>query len=148
MILKLIVYFFLKKLKIDFNQIIIITLNLYKTNGFCDKFYFSKTLFSFNIENNLIYLNIKYLYDYQIAPKSFEKINKFKSLNYLYIKFFNFESQFVVSLDILKLLSIIDCNNATIDKKCLKVWKYLIILIIIMILNLLLKNEKKVILKI
>ena len=83
------------------------------------KSYFYENLFSFNIENNLIYLNIEYMNHYKINPVSFEGINKFKKLKYLYIKFFDFENIFVITLNTLKLLSINACKKVCLDSKIL-----------------------------
>ena len=95
------------------------TLKIFEAiKGFPDtKNYFCKNLFSFNIENNLIYLNIEYMNQYIINPVSFERINKFKKLKYLYIKFFDFENIFVITLNTLKLLSINACKNVCLDSK-------------------------------
>ena len=50
-----------------------------------------ETFFSFNkIENNLIYLNINFNSLTRVDTGLFEKINNFKSLRYLYIKYFEF----------------------------------------------------------
>ena len=54
---------------------------------------------------------------YIINPVSFERINKFKKLKYLYIKFFDFENIFVITLNTLKLLSINACKNVCLDSK-------------------------------
>ena len=72
---------------------------------------FFEILFSLNnIENNLIYLNIKFAYC-KIKSEFFESINNFKSLRYLYIENINFDKDFIIKLNILELLSIISCNN-------------------------------------
>ena len=75
---------------------------------------FFEILFSINnIYNNLIYLNIK-LKKCKIDPELFENINKFKLLRYLLIEDINFNKDFIIKLNKLKLL-----NNI--------MWKYKII---------------------
>ena len=72
---------------------------------------FFKILFSINnIENNLIYLNIN-LKNCKINPELFENINNFKLLRYLYIKHINFNKDFIIKLNKLKLLSITLCDK-------------------------------------
>ena len=61
---------------------------------------FFDILFSFNIESNLIYLNLELNYC-KINPILFEKINNFKSLRYLKIKGINFDKDFIIKLKLL-----------------------------------------------
>jgi len=73
--------------------------------------HFLEILFSINnIENKLIYLNIKFK-SYKINPELFENINNFKLLRYLYLENIEFENDFIIKLNLLKLLSIKLCEN-------------------------------------
>ena len=114
---------YLKEINIKFNQIK--RLSLIIENNYLDKYEnknniiqkklknFFEILFSFNeIENNLIYLDIKFKYSTINAnPNLFESINNFKSLRYLYLENFNFNKDFIIKLNLLKLLSIKSCKN-------------------------------------
>ena len=70
-----------------------------------------------NIENNLIYLDIHFSSVMKINSDLFENINKFKLLKYLYINSFNFNTNFIITLNDLKLLSIKYSKNILISKK-------------------------------
>ena len=63
-----------------------------------------------NIENNLIYLSIKFK-KCNINPELFENINNFTKLKYLFIENINLRTNFIIKLNRLKLLSIISCKN-------------------------------------
>ena len=111
---------YLKDININFNNIKRLTLEYKKDNK--DRDAKSKiknnfeTLFSFsNIENNLIYLDIKFI-DYEINNELFENINNFKILKNLYLENFNFHKNFTIKLNELKLLSIIFCKNIKISE--------------------------------
>ena len=107
---------YLKEININFNKIKKLTIeNDYENiddNSSKNKFNnFFENLFSLNnIENNLIYLNIKFKYC-EIKSEFFENINNFKLLRYLYIENLNFEADFIIKLNGLKLVSIISCEN-------------------------------------
>jgi hypothetical protein len=107
---------YLKEFNIDFNKIKRMTLKYYYKNDVNNTIkendnYFFKTLFSFNnIEKNLIYLKIN-VNHIKLSPSVFENINNFKSLRFLYIENFNFDKEFIIKLNDLKLLSIISCEN-------------------------------------
>ena len=114
---------YLKEININFNKIKALTIHNYvdnaivpskKENNNVIQNYFNNffdILFSLNnIENKLIYLNIKFQYC-EINPILFEKINNFKSLKYLKIDGVNFEKIFIIKLKVLKILSIISCKN-------------------------------------
>ena len=83
---------------------------------------FFETLFSLNnIENNLTYLKIDFIYKYsddrhEIDSNLFEKINDFKSLKYLFIHSFKFVGNFNLKLNRLRLLSIYNCENINISQ--------------------------------
>ena len=53
----------------------------------------------------------------KINSDLFENINKFKLLKYLYINSFNFNTNFILTLNDLKLLSIKYSKNILISKK-------------------------------
>ena len=113
---------YLKEINIDFNKIKRLTIiEKEDINFFVDEDEdninknqinnFFEILFSINnINNNLIYLNIK-LKKCKINPELFENINNFKLLRYLYIENINFNKDFIIKLNKLKLLSIISCEN-------------------------------------
>ena len=64
-----------------------------------------------NIENSLIFLKIEFNIENIIEPNLFEEINNFKSLRYLYIKFFKFNTNFFFKLENIKILSCKNCKN-------------------------------------
>ena len=109
---------YLKEINIDFNKIVRLTIENEDGNDYEFNInkkqhinHFFEILFSINnIENNLIYLNIKLKYC-KINPELFENINNFKLLRYLYLENINFNNDFLIKLDKLKLLSIITCEN-------------------------------------
>ena len=107
---------YLKEINIKFKKIKKLTIENnnedkeHKTTkkNFNDFFLF---LFSLHkIDNHLIYLILKFKYC-EINGKIFEHINRFKILRYLYIENINFDKGFIIKLNLLKLLSIISCNN-------------------------------------
>ena len=107
---------YIKEINIDFNKIKRLTIEKFSEvkneNQKNIRNYF-EILFSLNnIENHLIYLNIKFK-DCKINVNNelFENINNFKSLRFLYIENFNFDKEFIIKLNDLKLLSIISCEN-------------------------------------
>ena len=113
---------YLQDFNIDFNKIKRLTLNIEKdeNNPFDNikkkENFFFKTLFSFkNIENNLVYLNIKFV-NYNISSKLLKNINNFKLLKYLYINSFHLKRSLSIKLNTLKLLSINNCNNKIIQE--------------------------------
>ena len=90
---------YLKEINIDFNKLkrMTIYINNSKQEDSKEKININlfETFFSFeNIQNNLIYLNIKFKNDYNINPDLFENINNFKLLRYLYMNSFNFDNNF------------------------------------------------------
>ena len=111
---------YLKDFNIDFNRIkrlVLIQNDIINKN---DKFLLD-TLFSFkNIENNMVYLKIdlKWFYKERTNSDSFENVNNFKSLKYLYISSFDFDKIFVLKLANLKLLSIEKCRNICLSEDC------------------------------
>ena len=118
---------YLKELKINFSQIKRLTIKKEATIN--NYFYFFKTLFSFdNIENNLVYLDLKIsvralnnFYE-KIEPSSFENLNNFKSLKFLRLEKFKFKSTFILKLYNLNSLSLMSCENITLDEKtCLNI---------------------------
>ena len=118
---------YLKEIYIDFNKIK--RMNLKLENKSYDYLldeniiqkntkYFFESLFSLNnLENNLIYLNLYFSILMKINPESFEKINEFKSLRYLYISSLNFNSNFIIKLNTLKVLLNIFSKNLLISEK-------------------------------
>lgn len=60
--------------------------------------------------------------------ESFENINNFKSLRYLYIGFFHFEKTFLLKLKTLKLLLLEQCNNISLSEDCYSNIKRLMLL--------------------
>ena len=122
----------IKKFNINFNQIERLTINNtdneldeasneeeeedeYLSED-CQNFY--KILFSFQIGNNLTYLNICLDIGYcnmNLNPKYFENLNECKSLEYLYLSYFTFECNFLFKLKNLKKLYMRFCNNIIFD---------------------------------
>ena len=87
--------------------------------------YFFSILFSFNnIENNLIYLELKFLgnmyYSEQYSSKkySIEKLNDLKVLEELRLEGFYFEKYFILTINTLKYLYLCNCDNIAITEKC------------------------------
>ena len=75
---------------------------------------FFKQLFGFkNIENNLLYLILDILpfKKYKINKDIFNNINNLKSLKYLLLSRFNFQSTFKLNLTNLSQLILIECRN-------------------------------------
>jgi len=107
---------YLRHMNIDFNKIIRLTIEdddyTKKDNNIKKEFKkFFIILFSINnIQNNLIYLNLKFKYC-KVDSFLFEKINNFKLLKYLYIENIIFDEDFEIKLNLLKLLSIKSCKN-------------------------------------
>ena len=102
--------YYLKRLNIDFSKIKRMSIKYDDDNDpnwnlekYQNNNYFFENLFSINnIENNLIFLYIHfkcYLDNY-----IFEKINSFKSLQYLYLHGFEFDTIFYIKLKDLKVL--------------------------------------------
>ena len=101
---------YLKELNINFNNIKRLTL-IFPAIIYDDT-YSLQTLFSINnIENNLIYLKINCKFNVIKNLDLFQKINNFKSLQYLFISSFQFQKRFYIKLNTLKLLSCIDCKK-------------------------------------
>lgn len=65
------------------------------------------------IQNNLVYLRIELKQPQKINDNWNDLLNKFNSLNYLKLSFFNFDSTFELQLNQLKKLSLIKCKNIT-----------------------------------
>ena len=111
---------YLKDFNIDFNKIKRLTIVQEDIINKNDKYLF-KTIFSFNnIENTLIYLKL-YLEEeknFKTDSESFEGINNFKSLRYLYISYFDFDKTFLFKLKTLKLLSFEKVKNINISQDC------------------------------
>ena len=116
---------YLKQFKIDFNKIKRMTLfhedlmqrkrNIFNENQ-KDKIFFEILVSFNNIENNLVYLKLKYFDNIYFGLDSnvFENINKLKSLRFLYIDSFNFYKKFLINLGNLKILSFTNCENINI----------------------------------
>ena len=79
-----------------------------------------------NIENNLRDLVI----DAKLNIKTdiFETINNFKFLNYLSIKYINFDEVFTVKSKSLKSLKITNCENISISQECANILKSLVLI--------------------
>ena len=107
---------YLKEFNINFNKIKRLTIkfeNYYAIQNEIENFF--ETFFSFdNIENNLIYLYIKFI-NYEINNELFAKINNFKLLKFLYLVNFNFKRDLLLYLNNLKLITIISCKNIQIS---------------------------------
>ena len=100
---------YLRELNINFNKIKRMTLIVgsEENNDYINKCFF-EILFSFNhIENNLIFLKIECKFN-NLSNKLFENINNFKSLKYLYINSFKFDTEFIITI---KHLNILSCKN-------------------------------------
>ena len=81
-----------------------------------DNKFFLDILFSFNIiENNLTYLKISFINNCAIKTNTFEKINNFKLLRYLYIENFTFDINFEIKLINIISLSCIRCKNISLS---------------------------------
>ena len=81
---------------------------------FFEKFFSMK-----NLQNNLIYLNIG-IKSHPIYPNNFESINDFKSLEQLHLIRFRARSPLILELETLKILSLKNCDNIVLGKKCCK----------------------------
>ena len=110
---------YLTEFNIDFNRIKKLSLFQDVTNR--NNKYLFDTLFSFkNIENNLVYLKIN-LKSAKMVVKtsdSFENINNFKSLKYLYLNSFYFDKLLFLKLTSLELLSLETCINIYLSEDC------------------------------
>jgi len=107
---------YLKGINIDFKKIKRLTIEKYsevKNENQKNIKNFFEILFSLNnIENNLIYLDVKFKHcKINVNTELFENINNFKSLRFLYIENFDFDKEFIIKLNELKLLSIVSCDN-------------------------------------
>ena len=68
---------------------------------------------------NLVYLSMSltgYFYENKIGPSTCEFINSFKSLEYLSLQFFKFNSNFTLNLKTLKTLELYTCINIGLTK--------------------------------
>lgn len=111
---------YLKDFNIDFNKVKRLALIQYDIINKNDKYLF-QTFFSLNnIESNLVYLKIYLEKENGVKTDSysFEIINNFKSLRYLYIAYFYFDKTFLFKLKTLKLLSFEKCNNICLSEDC------------------------------
>ena len=110
---------YLTKFHINLNQIKILTLKQ-DCKYFIKKYdIFFKQLFEFkNIENNLLYLILDILpFDkYEIKANIFNNINNLKSLKYLFLSRFNFQSVFKLKLTNLEQLILFECKNIKFGK--------------------------------
>ena len=115
---------YLKNSNINFNQIKSLKLSIFENSVNLD--FFFNTLFSFNyIENNLLYLHLKISeYEKKIDSKLFEKINNFKSLEYLTLFNFIFDN-FEIKLNTLKYLNLNNCRNIMFKENIFLKLKYL-----------------------
>ena len=108
---------YLKELNIDYNKIKRFNLIEEGKNDEDNNNKFFETLFSIkNIKNSLIYLKINFTKGNILEPNLFEEINNFKSLRYLYIKYFKFNINFNIKLENIKILSCKNCKNISISK--------------------------------
>ena len=112
------IFNYLNDLNIDFNRIKRMTLKVCDTT--IDDIYennlFFSNLFSINnIENNLIFLKIHY-HNCNISPNSFEKINSFKSLKYLFVRNVTFKRNFTIKLKDLIIFNCDYCINIDISE--------------------------------
>ena len=111
---------YLKDFNIDFNRIKSLSIVQDGIVNKNDK-YLLNTLFSFkNIENNLVYLKIYLTKEKKCKTDtdSFENINNFKSIKYLYLSSLCFDKPFLLKLKNLKLLSIEVCENIGLSEDC------------------------------
>ena len=108
---------YLKEFQINFSHIKRLTIVQNIDDNEKHDFLF-KTLFSFNnIENNLVYLNIKFYFSFEkINPNSMENLNNFKSLEKLILTEFIFETTFKLKLKNLKKIKLCYCENILFDE--------------------------------
>ena len=108
---------YLKEFQINFSHIKRLTIVQNIDDNEKHDFLF-KTLFSFNnIENNLVYLNIKFYFSFEkINPNSMENLNNFKSLEKLILTEFIFETTFKLKLKNLKEIKLYCCENILFDE--------------------------------
>ena len=110
---------YFQKFQINLNQIKILTLKQDCKYFIKNYDIFFKQLFEFkNMENNLLYLIIDILpYNkYKINKDIFNNINNLKSLKYLLLSRFNFQSTFKLNLTNLSQLILIECKNIKFGK--------------------------------
>ena len=105
-------------LNINFNIIKNISFKTNEIEKLKEKYISNKYLpldiLTFNeIQNNLVYLRIELKQPQKINDNWNDLLNKFNSLNYLKLSFFNFDSTFELQLNQLKKLSLIKCKNIT-----------------------------------
>jgi len=116
---------YLKEFKINFSQIKRLHLMIDDYFNTKDYHYFFKIFFSLNnIENSLVILdlNIKWMKykQYQIETNLIEKLNNFKSLEYLHINGLKLKENFELNLCNLKTLYLEDGENISFaEKSCI-----------------------------
>ena len=78
---------------------------------------FLKTLFSFNLSNNLVYLKISLLYtDDEIGKNAIENLNCLQSLKTLLLSSFHFLETFQLKIKSLSKLEMDNCRNISFDE--------------------------------
>ena len=116
---------YLNKFNINFAHIKKISVIQEGDNSMNDYNFLINTLFSSaNIKNNLVYLHL-FIYSNEINTSSFENINNFKSLKYLELCGFKFQTLFTLKLNGLKKLNLSFCNNIKFSKNIFLNLKYL-----------------------
>jgi len=105
---------YLKEFNINFKQLKKLSIIQYRfiNSNKYNYEYFFKTLFSFNIENNLIYLKLENkIKKIIINSNIFENINNFKSLKYLKLSYFKFKPEFNCKLSLLEEIELNFCDK-------------------------------------
>lgn len=103
---------YLKKYKINFNQIRRLNFKLRDEWSFPNYNTFFQSLFLFeDIQNNLKYLRIELENKSQVSSNSFENLNNFKSLKHLFLKRIIFQSTFILNIKSLENLTLMNCEN-------------------------------------
>ena len=106
----------LKKININFNKIKKLKIIQNNCIDFNNLFNYFFTLG--NPGNNLCYLNLtRNFKNQEIEPKTFTNLNNFKSLKYLYLNGFNFKTNFIIKLDYLESLVIINSKDIIFTEK-------------------------------